>query len=45
MINDEVDLYIRPIGPFTLKPKCSFMVNFHKAFHALLFSLGGLNPI
>ncbi len=41
MINDEVDIYIRPIGPFTLKPECSVMVNFHKAFHALLSSLRG----
>jgi hypothetical protein len=37
----EFIFYIEPIGLFTLKPKCSFMVDFNMIFIALLYGLGG----
>ncbi len=33
MTNDGVHIYIRPNGPFTLKPKCSSMVGFQQVVY------------
>ncbi len=42
--NNGVHICIKPIGLFTLKPKCSFLLNFDMVFIAFLFRLGGPDP-
>jgi hypothetical protein len=39
----ELIFCIKPLGLFTWKPKCSFMVDFDMMFIALLYGLGGLD--
>jgi hypothetical protein len=41
--NKGAHICIEPIGFFTLKPKCLFMVNFDVVFIALLYGLEGLD--
>jgi hypothetical protein len=44
VINDVAHICIKPIGPFTVELKISFMVDFDIVFIALLYGLGGLEP-